>query len=519
MNSIIFSGARADFLNRSRQPSYMLILLIMSLLTLFFFPVTDASYQTLEIDGYRGIYNSAWMGAALATLQVLFLPIICFYLVKNAVEKDRNHGVSELIAATPVSKTNYLLGKWLSNLFLLIGIEMAMLVATVAVQMWIGEDYQIQPMSMLLPQLFFVLPMLAIIAACALLFEMIPMLRGGLGNIAYFFLWVGLVITTATGPAGIGSIIKQMENAVLAHDPASAELGTHVGISISDEPTILKTFVWSGLDYNQTLWQAMAVTFAIAVAIFLLSPMFFDRFAKQAKVTSHVPKNGRWSKRVARFSMKLNEASTSVTKHSAALTMLRLEFLLLTKGKSSVLYLALAGLVVGQLVVDVELMQKVLIPLSLLLCVLIISPLGQREKQHNTHMLVFSCPSSLRQQFPAMLAAALLVLLLSVSGGLLRLALTMDFVALGSVIIGIVFTLALAICCGVLSGTSRTFEILYTFLWYIGPMQQHSYLDFLGADRAFSFENHLPMLFLGLSALLMVTAIMGRRRQLSYSSR
>jgi hypothetical protein len=102
---------------------------------------------------------------------------------------------------------------------------------------------------------------------------------------------------------------------------------------------------------------------------------------------------------------------------------------------------------------------------------------------------------------------------------LLRLALTMDFVALGSVIIGIVFTLALAICCGVLSGTSRTFEILYTFLWYIGPMQQHSYLDFLGADRAFSFENHLPLVFLGASLLLMLTATMGRKRQLSYSSR
>lgn len=519
MMSVIFSGARADFLNRSRQPSYMLILLIMFLLTLFFFPVTDANYQTLEINGYRGIYNSAWMGAALATLQVLFLPVICFYLVKNAVERDRNNGVGELIAATSVSKITYLLGKWLSNLLLLIGISLAMLVATIAVQMWIGEDYSIHPMALLLPQLFFVLPMLAIIAGCALLFEMIPLLRGGLGNMAYFFLWISMIINTATGPAGVGAIMKQMENAILTHDPASAEQGTHVGISIAAEPVILKTFTWSGLDYNQTLWLAMAATLAIALVIFLLSPLFFDRFAQQTRVANHAPKQGRWSRSVARFTGKLNHVSTNLSKHSEVLTMLRFEFLLLTKGKSSVLYLAMLGLVISQLVVDAELMQNVLVPLSLLLCILIISPLGQREKLHNTQMLVFSCPSSLRKQFPAMLGAALLVLLMSVSGAVLRLVLSMDFMALGILFIGLFFTLALAISCGVLTGTSRTFEILFTFLWYIGPMQHHSYLDFLGTDKAFSLEHHLPIVFLGGSLLLMLTAIMGRKRQLSYSSR
>jgi ABC-type transport system involved in multi-copper enzyme maturation permease subunit len=140
---------RADFYNRSRQTSYLVILLLMLLLTLFFFPVTDANYQTLEINGYRGIYNSAWMGATLATLQVVFLPIICFYLIKNSVESDRNLAVSDLIAATPISKISFLAGKWLSNLSLLLGIALVMLVTTVFVQLWIGEDYQIQLLAYL----------------------------------------------------------------------------------------------------------------------------------------------------------------------------------------------------------------------------------------------------------------------------------------------------------------------------------------------------------------------------------
>ena len=68
----------ADFRQRTRQQSFIVILLSMSVLTLLFFPSLDTQYQTLVINGYRGIYNSAWLGVCLAMLNVLFLPIICF---------------------------------------------------------------------------------------------------------------------------------------------------------------------------------------------------------------------------------------------------------------------------------------------------------------------------------------------------------------------------------------------------------------------------------------------------------
>ena len=68
----------ADFKQRTRQQSFVVTLLGMSVLTLLFFPPPDAHYQTLVINGYRGIYNSAWLGMCLAMLNVLFLPIICF---------------------------------------------------------------------------------------------------------------------------------------------------------------------------------------------------------------------------------------------------------------------------------------------------------------------------------------------------------------------------------------------------------------------------------------------------------
>jgi hypothetical protein len=100
----------AYFKQRTQQ-RYIVTLLIMSVLTFLYFPSLDANYQTLIINGYRGIYNSAWIGACLAMLNVIFLPIICFYLVKNAFELDRKSKTCELIAATSIGKLTFLFAK------------------------------------------------------------------------------------------------------------------------------------------------------------------------------------------------------------------------------------------------------------------------------------------------------------------------------------------------------------------------------------------------------------------------
>jgi hypothetical protein len=161
----------ADFKQRTRQQSYIAALLAMSVLTLLFFPSPDAQYQTLVINGYRGIYNSAWLGVCLAMLNVIFLPIICFYLVKNALELDRQSMTSELIAATPVGKHTFLLSKWCVNVFILVSIVLVMLCSTVLIQLYYGESYQIDFWALAWPQLVFVLPLLLAIASIAIMFE------------------------------------------------------------------------------------------------------------------------------------------------------------------------------------------------------------------------------------------------------------------------------------------------------------------------------------------------------------
>ena len=183
----------ADCKQRTRQQSFIVTLLLMSVLTLLFFPSVDAQYQTLIINGYRGIYNSEWLGICLAMLNALFLPIICFYLIKNGLELDRQSMTSELIASTPVNKLTYLLSKWCTNVFILVCIVLVMLLSIILIQLYYGESYQINLWALVWPQLMFVLPMLLAVASIAIMFESIKWLKGGVGNVVYFFLWAGSI--------------------------------------------------------------------------------------------------------------------------------------------------------------------------------------------------------------------------------------------------------------------------------------------------------------------------------------
>jgi hypothetical protein len=79
MISTDFHVFKTDFRQRIHQQSYLVTLLSMMVLTILFSPSLDEGYQTVKIKDYRGIYNSAWMGASLAILNFSFLPLICFY--------------------------------------------------------------------------------------------------------------------------------------------------------------------------------------------------------------------------------------------------------------------------------------------------------------------------------------------------------------------------------------------------------------------------------------------------------
>lgn len=197
MNSrILYQLAKADFLERVRGYRFLIILGVAIAAAFFFVPSDDAAWVTTDLDGYRGVYDSAWIGAMVGLMSSLYLALFAFYAIKGSISRDVDTGVGQIIASTPISKRLYLFGKWLSNFAVLFIMVLLVIVAAGVLQLVRGEDMRIEVWPLAVPSLIIAVPVMALVAAIAVLFETIRSLRGGLGNIVYFFVRMFLFIAT-----------------------------------------------------------------------------------------------------------------------------------------------------------------------------------------------------------------------------------------------------------------------------------------------------------------------------------
>ena len=126
----LYHLAKADFLERVRRYSFWVVLAG----TVFFGYELVVGNLVMHLGQYRGLYNSAWVGMLVAAWAAFFLPLLGFYVVKNAIDRDRQTRVGEILAATPMSKAAYLFGKFLSNLALLGVIVLVLVVSALVMQ-------------------------------------------------------------------------------------------------------------------------------------------------------------------------------------------------------------------------------------------------------------------------------------------------------------------------------------------------------------------------------------------------
>ena len=182
---VMYVLMRADALERVRRYSFLVTMGG----AVYLGYAAIAGYVQMHVGGYRGVYNSAWIGTLVALTTTMFASIVGFYVVKNTIERDRQTGVGQILAGTPISKFSYVLGKVFSNFVVLASIVIVQAIAALVMQFMKGEDPSVNLWVLFAPFVFIAFPAMAITASLAVLFESVRWLRGGLGNILYFFLW------------------------------------------------------------------------------------------------------------------------------------------------------------------------------------------------------------------------------------------------------------------------------------------------------------------------------------------
>jgi len=288
---VLWHLTRADFLERVRRYSFLVTLGM----AVFLGYAVSAGHLKLWIGDVRGIYNSAWVGGLVALVTNFFLSIAGFYVVKNAVERDRLTGVGQILATTPISRPLYALGKTASNLAVLMAMAAVLFAMAPVAQLVAGEEARIEVWKLFSPLVFLCLPAMAFTAAVAVLFEMIPGLRGGLGNVVWFFTWAGLLpasieISGVPDFLGVGALANNLHRAVALHF-GTAERGFTLGALAEDRTR--RTFVWQGMDWTPGVLLGQLFCLLVAAGIALLAALLFDRFdPSRGRVRARKEKRG-----------------------------------------------------------------------------------------------------------------------------------------------------------------------------------------------------------------------------------
>lgn len=529
--SAIFAVARADFLERVRRYSFFLTVLFAVLLGYG----AATGRIAIKLGDYRGVYTSAWIGTMVALVTTCFVSLVGFYIVKNAIDRDRQTGVGQILAATPLSKTSYLLGKFLSNFAILASMVFVLAVWALLMQFFVGEDPHRDFVALLLPFLLVALPTMALTAALAVLFETLPLLRGGVGNVIWFFVFsMGIGLPEISGhrwldPMGLMTVGNSMMAAARAAIP-----GYKDGFSLTIAPghsQVAEALRWQGVHWtSEHLLMRVGCLFA-AVLITLLAALFFDRFdatrflaPSLPKIKQRVPAQAAASNATSNGSTVASRSGSSVhltplvsAQHSNAFgRILAAELRLGLKGFRWWWYAIAAGLLIAQIFVPLGAARGLLLGAAWIWPILIWSAMGTRESRFGTGALLFSSPRILLRQLPACFLAGFAIAVLTGAGIALRLLIVGQFADLLAWLAGALFLPALALASGIISGTGKAFEALLTVLWYIGPMNRTPGFDFTGSASG-PFTVRYAMIYLLISAALLLTAFFTRARQLRSS--
>jgi len=421
----------------------------------------------------------------------------------------------------------YALGKAASNCAVLAAMVTVLAVAAVVIQLTVGEDSHVHLATLLLPFVFLSLPVMALVSAVAVLFETVPFLRRGFGNVVWFFAWTGVMaigIPDKSGHSsfqdafGLGPVFRSIKagyRQAFGREPVGFILG---GVEHSEKTG---RFVWQGMDWTAATLTGRLVWTLLAVGVALVAALLFDRFdPSRGGLRRPLAANGANG-----GAMDAGQPAVAPLPHvtlspvpAGAMrfrfpAVLVAELKLALKGQRWWWWAGAAGTFIGTLAAPLDAVKQIALPLAWIWPILIWSPLGTRESRFDTGGLLFSAPCPLLRQLPATWAAGVVLAMLTGSGAAIHFLVKGDMAGVGAWLVGALFIPTFALALGVWSGTSKLFEILYLVIWYIGPMNHVPEMDYLGSTQR-GLAQGMPLVYLAITALLATAAVAGRKRQL-----
>jgi hypothetical protein len=392
----IYSIIKADYLQRTRSYGFLITLALTIYAAYSFVPPPSASYTTLNIAGFKGVYNSAWVGNISAMMTTIMLSLYGFFLVSGGIKKDIDTEVGLIVATTPITNFGYLLSKALSNFLVLITIMSCTFVVSILMFFIRSNGYPFVLTDFVVPYLLLSLPALLLISALAVVGEVVLGRRSILQYIAFVFLF-GVIMSHAhnekndtiaviTDPFGLRTMTTSIMNTVNSRYHADIK-EVSMGFIFSGKHKPFQTFNWMGNTWSSVFLLSRLAWILFSLGLVYISSFFFHRFDFPQRVVKPRKKSLIAATLQSEAEMRAPHAFISMANIPAAVTdygimpFIKIELLLLIRKGSGWLWLINAGLSIAILFAPLDIAHLYLLPILWFLQVTRWSELATKEKQ------------------------------------------------------------------------------------------------------------------------------------------
>ncbi|MDX3227667.1 hypothetical protein [Streptomyces sp. ME19-01-6] len=484
--------ALADLRERARRPAYALTLAAAVALGYLAVPDPGARWVILQIGDHRGVYNSAYTGTATALAGALWLTLGGFYVVRDTLARDEATGVGRLLAATPLRGTGYLAAKFFSNVMVLGSMAGVLALTAPVMQLARGESGTIEPGPLLMPFALIALPLVAATAAAALLFDATPLLRKGLGNVVWFFVWLAAALGgqgpgAPLGGLGVHGVVASMRADMAARHLDLSGQEFSLGLTCIEQP--LRTFDWGGFTPGADFVAARTALVLAAAVAALLPALWFRRFDPARDGRAQPPPEDRPGATPPPAPAEEPTAPVftgpprTVARPGGAFgRLLAGELRILLQGTSRWWWAAAEAITVAGFAAPLAAVTWFALPTAWIWPVLIWSRPGTQRHEYGVESLLGAYPADRRRTLAEWLSG-LAITALAAFAPLVRLVAAADWAGACAWAGGALFVPSLALALGTLSRTHRLFQAVYFPLWY-ATANGLPLLDFMGAVRA-----------------------------------
>lgn len=496
---VIYQIAKADLLERTRRFSFLIICMFSMFLAFFSVPDVEAPLVSIcmEPNLFKQGSNSSWIPITIALCGGILFPMIGLSFVKNNINMDRNNGLLHNMQAMNMKKGNYIIGKFLSNLFIL---TVMWLLVIIGAAIMLPFQFPNQPLNFydFISPFIGIYPGIIFTSAFAIILESIPFISSKAGNtIGLTTLFVLFLINYSASDYNNPLLrVFDFSNYKWIMDSINSAVIPIIGRDVQETGILVPGGMFADskggqeLFFHGLLWNSQ---YFIDKIILIIISIFLIILAVMSLETSEQKKN--------MSSANLHKKERTCGKNFYTNQFIS-EYKLILKDLPKSCFALIAGLWIYCIFAPLKYVQDYLWIVMLIFSIAIFSQMGCRDYENNLTDFFITIKFSLIKQLLYSYLWGTITLFALSTPAIIRNFIAQNFLCSLSYIAFSMFIPALACFLGEYFKSRRTFETTYLLLCF-----------FLLNIPSFLFQRYV-IIFMAAGAIFLLFAAFLRRLSL-----